>query len=309
MDQDLPLSGLEFILPFAAPDADLGSTPSCRFARSIGLPLRFYRCGRDYMEIVRNPPHGHGKNVNPCIDCKIYFLRKAAEIMREEKAAFVATGEVVGQRPMSQMRHMLRHIEKESGLEGYLLRPLSAKLLKPTRAEEEGIVDRERLCAISGRSRKVQMEMADAYGITDYASPAGGCLLTDPNISGRVRDLFEHNPDFSMIDVYFLSLGRHYRLNPRTKVIASRNESEEKELLKYREQADYLFLPDFKGPVAYVRGPLERNDIDLIRSLLCHYGRNIADSPSIRIMKGDTPFENVPPADPIAEDILQSIRL
>ena len=167
MEQGIELIGLHFILPFAPPDYHPEESDSVKYATRIGLSLSHFRCGMEYLEMVKNPPHGYGKEMNPCIDCKIYFLRKAAELMVREKASFVATGEVIGQRPMSQMKNMLLHIEKSVDLKGYVMRPLSARILEPTIAEQGGIVDREKLYGISGCAP--QFELARKYDIEEYS--------------------------------------------------------------------------------------------------------------------------------------------
>ncbi len=273
LDQGIDVVGYHFILPFVAPDADPETLAPSILAKQIGLSLKHIRLGKDYMAMVQNPPHGHGKRMNPCIDCKIYFLRYAAQLLDEEDASFVATGEVIGQRPMSQMRHMMRHIEKESGLEGKLLRPLCARRLPLTDAEKEGIVDREKLLDIAGRGRFRQIELARQFGITEYQSPAGGCLFTDVKISERVRDLLSHHPDYSMLDVYLLTVGRHFRLSSSAKCIIARNEKENNELLKYKSEADFFFAPQFKGPCAFVRGTLDGDAINIIAAAIARYGK------------------------------------
>lgn len=273
IDQGINLIGVNFILPFTPPDFNPHEYKTSKLAESIGLPLRFIRLNIDYMEMVKNPPHGYGKNINPCIDCKIYFLKKAKQIMHEENASFVSTGEVVGQRPMSQMKNMLKHIEKESGLSNDLLRPLSAKLLQPTNAENNGIVDRSRLLDISGRTRKKQIELAEKYSINDYASPAGGCLFTDKNYAAKLRDLFYFNPDYNMTDIYLLTVGRHYRLHEHAKIIVSRNEKENNELEKYRQNFDYFVEPEFKGAFISVKGRLDDNNFEIISSISGRYGK------------------------------------
>ncbi len=273
LEQGVELVGYHFILPFVAPDADPESFIPSKLAKQINLPLKHIRLGRDYMAMVQNPPHGHGKQMNPCIDCKIFFLRYAAQSLEAEKASFVATGEVIGQRPMSQMRHMMRHIEKESGLEGKLLRPLCAKKLPATEAEKTGIVDRERLFDISGRGRTRQMELARQFGITEYQSPAGGCLFTDVKISARVRDILNFHSGFSMTDVYLLTVGRHFRPGKNVKFIIARNEKENEELLKYKHEADFFFEPQFKGPCAFVRGILDEETMNMVLAAIVRYGK------------------------------------
>ncbi len=309
LDQGIELIGLNFVLPFVPPDYNLNELKPAIYAESIGLPLRYFRCEHEYMEMVKDPPHGHGKNMNPCIDCKIYFLRKAREIMEEEDASFVATGEVVGQRPMSQMKHMLNHIEKECGLGGNLLRPLSAKILKPTKAETDGIVDREALFAINGRSRNAQMELANKFNIEDYSSPAGGCLLTDKNIAGRVRDLLEKHPNYNMIDVYLLTIGRHYRLHDNAKVIVSRNENESIVLEKYRDSSDGFILPEFKGPSIYVKGTLCDDDYELLSSIIRRYGKCDNDDEKIVLEKSDSSTIAIPVIKAISDNILDKLRI
>ncbi len=309
MEQGVEMSGVMFLLPFQAPDYNPEDDRPAKIARDNGIPLRFFRCGREYMEMVKNPPHGYGKRSNPCIDCKIYFLRKAGELMESEGASFVATGEVVGQRPMSQMKHMLRHIENESGLRDRLLRPLSARLLPPTAVEREGLVDRDRLMGVSGRGRSVQLELADAMGITEYASPAGGCLFTDVQISRRVRDLFDRVPDFDMTDVYLLSVGRHLRAGDSLKFIVGRNEAENAELEKYGPGADVLLLPDFKGPVIYARGAVGEDDIRALASVAARYGRPAGEGDRIVLFRKGRPAGEVPSGIPVTDAVLRGMMI
>ena len=287
LDQGIELLGLYCILPFVPPDIDPETLEAGKLAAQIDLPLVYHRLGRDYLDIIKNPPHGYGKEMNPCIDCKIHFMKKASDLMRAENAAFVATGEVVGQRPMSQLKNTMRHIEKESGLTDYLLRPLSARLLSPTRAERDGIVNREQLLDLNGRGRKSQMTLAREYGITHYISPAGGCFFTDPNIAKRVHDLVEHYPGFTPTDVYLLTTGRHLRMNPSAKIIISRNSDENDILERYRDNADYFIVPSFTGPLAHVTGTLDKSTMKLAAGLVARYGKTEKGSCSIEIFGAD----------------------
>lgn len=273
IDQGIDLIGLHFILPFFPLDYDPSTTHLAQLADRIGLKLRFIRCGRDYMDMAVDPQHGFGKQMNPCIDCKIFFMKTAAGIMKEEDAAFISTGEVVGQRPMSQMKNMLNHIIYETELEGKLLRPLSAKILKATDAENAGIVDRNQLLDISGRGRERQMTLAAQWGIHDYAAPGGGCLFTDPHIAVRIRDLYARHPDFSLLDVTFLSVGRHFRLGDHTTFIVPRNEEETIMVEKYKDTADLYLYSNFPGPSVYVRGPAADSDIELLAAFISRYGK------------------------------------
>lgn len=309
MDQGIEIKGVNFILPFVAPDTDPGTLRSSQLAAQIGLPLVHFRCGKEYMEIVKNPPHGHGRHVNPCIDCKIYFIRKAGEFMKEEGAAFVATGEVIGQRPMSQLKQTMRHIEKQSGIEGRLLRPLSAKQLQPTIPELEGLVDRDRLLEINGRGRKVQMELAEVYGIKDYESPAGGCLFTDRYIAGRVRDLLDRHPGYSMTDVYLLSIGRHFRIHNGLKIIISRNEHENSELLKYSGAADCIIEPHFSGPAAFLLGEASEEDIAAACSMVTRYGKPDSGPPGLKIIPSGRDVYYIESAEPALDSFLDAIRI
>ncbi len=309
LDQKIDLIGFHCILPYYPPDLDPENLQISIIAKEIGLKLHHYRCGMDYIEMLKNPAHGYGKNINPCIDCKMYFLKKAEKFMEEENADFIATGEVVGQRPMSQLKHTLNHIENSTNLKGRLLRPLSAKILNPTIVEEEGRVDRELLLDINGRGRKRQMELAAEYGITDYSSPSGGCLFTEMHIAARIRDLFKHHSRYNEIDMYLITVGRHYRLNDTTKIIVSRNESEGNELEKYRNYSDYIFIPRFSGPDVLVKGPLKPDDVNLISSITARYGKPKIDDNQIVMIDKDGNETVISAPDPITDKRLNSMRI
>ncbi len=228
LDQGIEVEALNFTSPFCT---CTGKNAGCkseaaRVAEEFNIPIKVMNKGIEYLEIVRNPKHGYGKAINPCIDCRIFLLRKAKEYMAESGADFVITGEVLGQRPMSQRRDTLRTIERESGLEGLLLRPLSAKHFTPTLPETEGWVDREKLLSIQGRSRKEQMELAEDLDVKNYPCPAGGCMLSEVSFAPKVRDIFDHSDELDMRDFRLLKLGRHFRLGPRTKLLVGRNELE-----------------------------------------------------------------------------------
>ncbi len=257
LDQGIAVEALNFTSPFCT---CTGKNAGCkseavRVAEDFKIPIKVMHKGADYLEVVRNPKHGHGKGMNPCIDCRIFLLKKAKEYMIESGADFVFTGEVLGQRPMSQRRDTLRIIEKESGLEGLLLRPLSAKHFQPTIPEQEGWVDREKLLAIQGRSRKEQFELAAELDVKNYPCPAGGCLLTELSFVGKIRDVFDHSDELNMRDFRLLKLGRHFRIGPRTKVILGRNEGEN-ELLERAVQPGEATLRwvEGKSPLAAVMG-------------------------------------------------------
>ena len=280
VEQGIKLTAVHFTSPFC----NCGSRKAgCRHqarrvAAEFGVPIRVVVKGMDYMRIVEKAPHGYGRGMNPCIDCRIYMLRKVSGMMAEIGASFLVTGEVLGQRPMSQHRQAIEIIEKESGLAGRILRPLSAHHFPPTLPEEEGIVDRGRLLAISGRSRKDQIALAEDLGIRDYPCPAGGCLLTDPDIAGRLRDLFAHVPGYTHRDLVILTIGRHFRLNPRLRVILGRSQEENEKLLALAAPADVVFMPEnFRGPTALVLGESEPATEKIIGEIIPAYSQDELD--------------------------------
>jgi len=223
-------------------------------AAAIGLPLEIVDISEEYLAMVKNPLHGYGSQHNPCIDCKILFLRKAKEKMEREGARFVATGEVLGQRPMSQKRKTLLLIEKHAGLEGYVVRPLSARVLGPTVPEKEGWLDRSRMHGLSGRGRKDQIRLAREYGITGYPTPAGGCLLTEQAFSRRFSDLVAHG-HCDLKNVQLLKLGRHFRFSKQVKLVVGRNEQENRRIEELAHDGDVLIKGDgIPGPSGIVRG-------------------------------------------------------
>lgn len=249
-----------------------GESPAEATAKSMGVEYIDVPMGEEYLDIVRNPEHGYGKNANPCIDCHIHMLRKAAALMPEVGASFVVTGEVAGQRPMSQRINTLRQIEKESGLDGLLLRPLSARLLRETIPEKEGWVEREKLLAISGRSRAVQMRLAEELGLHDYSTPAGGCLLTDPGYSKRVRDLIDHG-DLTMLQADRLRTGRHFRLPGGSKLVIGRNREENESLLESLAEGELAIITtSCPGPTAVLTGSAAASELELAASMVARYG-------------------------------------
>lgn len=285
MDQGIELIAVNFVLPFEYPDKNNAESFVAQSAAQIGLHVRFIRVGMDYIKMLLDPPHGYGKNINPCIDCKISFLRNAKDIMLKEGAAFIATGEVNGQRPMSQRKDMIRHIEKASELEGYILRPLSATFFEPTIAEKEGIVDRSRLLHLHGRGRKIQIELAEKYNIQNYSTPAGGCLFTEPHYSNKAKDLLKYQKDnLSEHDFYCLRIGRHFRINDNYKLIVTRDVEESKLMIKYHDGLTPYGVPVFRGPYVFVSGTRpESADFQLMADIAARYGKPEND--------GSYPFE------------------
>ena len=214
--------------------------------------------------MLKNPPQGYGKNMNPCMDCHCLMFNIAGGIMNEIGADFLFSGEVLGQRPMSQVRSSLRYVEKHSGFDGRILRPLSALRLDTTAMETTGLVDRNRLLGFSGRSRKPQMALAQQYGITDYPAPAGGCLLTDKVFSARLKDLFSHQEAVDRKDFELLKCGRHFRINEDTKIVVGRNKADNEHIFSlYNPLNDILIRMDVvAGP--YVLMPNGGNDASVL---------------------------------------------
>jgi hypothetical protein len=241
--------------------------------------------GPEYLEMILHPRYGYGANANPCVDCRIFMMRKAKEIMEREGADFVFTGEVLGQRPKSQRRDTLRIIERESRMDGRLLRPLSAKLLKPTIPEEEGLLDRERLLDVSGRGRQRQIRLARELGLADWPQPAGGCcFLTDESFSKKFFDLLAareaagEGRHVSQEEILLMTVGRHFRLSPRAKLIIGRNELENALLERHVEGRARLEAPDVMGPVALFEGEAPDEVRRLAASIVARYGKSRGES-------------------------------
>jgi tRNA-specific 2-thiouridylase len=275
MEQGVELEALNFMTVFCT-CTNRGATclASQKAVETLGIPLKVFNVSEEYLGVVKHPQHGYGRNMNPCIDCRIFMLKKAKAYMEESGAVFIVTGEVLGQRPMSQRKDAMHLIEKEAGLEGFILRPLSAKVLPTTIPEKEGWVDRERLLNISGRSRKPQIELADHYGIHDYPCPAGGCLLTDPGFAKRMKDLMVYDPQFSLNDVHLLKMGRHFRFSNGVKLVVGRNEEENQKIQTFAQGEDILLkVSSFPGPLSLLRGKLNEGDIEKAAAITVHYGK------------------------------------
>ena len=311
LDQGIKIEAVNFLTVFCS----CTSHSSCRLeakkvSEEFGIPLKVFNVSREYLDIVRNPRHGYGKNINPCIDCRIFMFRKAGEYMRESGASFLITGEVLGERPMSQRRDAMRLIEKESGLEGLILRPLSAGLLEPTIPEKESWVDREKLLDIKGRSRKPQIALAAQFGIRDYPCPAGGCLLTDASFATRLRDLFRYS-EGTLNDIHLLKLGRHFRFSPQAKLIVGRDETENTKLLTHAQPGDLCFrAADFSGPIALARGELTDKEISTASSITARYGKGRGES-SLKIEYWKLPEEKIQSVvtSPMSDEKLEKLRI
>ncbi len=245
-EQGLDVEWVTFETPF------FNATKARRASERTGIALTVRPIFNTYLKMLKDPPAGYGKHMNPCMDCHTLMFKLAGELMQEKNFDFLFSGEVLGQRPMSQNKSSLGYVAKNSGFKGYIVRPLSAANLPVTIPEKEGLVDRNRLLDISGRGRSRQIKLAEKFGITDYPAPAGGCLLTDKNFSNRLRDLFEHQDDCTEDDLYLLKHGRHFRLHPDAKLIIGRTEQDNANILKYHNPATdtVLDVVDYPSPIA-----------------------------------------------------------
>jgi tRNA-uridine 2-sulfurtransferase len=295
-DLGIEVVGLHFTSPLCNAPKDDDGHKALRAGRELGIRVIVKDKGDEYLDVIRNPRHGYGKNMNPCIDCRIYMLRLTRRIMEGEDASFIVTGEVLGQRPMSQRKATMDMIEKESGLKGLILRPLSAKLFPPTLPEAEGIVDRERLFDVSGRSRTRQYEMTREYGLKEYAAPGGGCLLTDPIFSRKFRDFIERGEALDMRDLGLLRLGRHFHFRGR-RVIFGRNKEENDYLEGFLSPPYRLIEPrGFKGPLGVTKGEIDAELLPFIAAVLACYGRGAERPVGFEVLDGETKAYAVEPA-------------
>lgn len=272
--QNIKVTALTFLTHFGC---DISDKSSCSqdptiAANRFGFEAKMMHLGEKFIEIVKNPPHGYGKNMNPCIDCRILMLREAKQFMEIVGADFVFTGEVLGQRPMSQRRGQLNLITRESGLGDRLVRPLSGRLMDPTAPEKSGLLDRQLLENISGRSRRRQMELADEFGLEEYPSPASGCLLTDVGYSRRLRDLLAHKRDIDFNDLNLLKIGRHFRPDAATKIIVGRNQEENDKIRQYRHNGNSLFeARNIGSPLTILQGEPSDENIRLAAAITARY--------------------------------------
>jgi tRNA U34 2-thiouridine synthase MnmA/TrmU len=280
MKYGVRVEAITFLTHFGCEATDSSSCGSDPFAaaQKFGFQVKLAHLGQKFTAIVKNPRFGHGKNMNPCIDCRLLMLAEAKQYMEIASGDFIITGEVLGQRPMSQLRFTLDLIARECGLDGKLVRPLSGKLLPPTVPELQGLIKREWLLDLEGRSRKRQMALAHEFGLTDYPNPAGGCLLTDERYSDRLRDLLRHksNPDFN--DLNLLRVGRHFRFASTAWLIVGRDENENNVIDTLCRSGDTrLEAVDFKSPVGLLRGEASPENLNAAASIVARYsdGKNV----------------------------------
>ncbi len=283
-----------------------------RAGADLALPVEVVDVLEEYLEeVVLHPRHGYGSAMNPCIDCRIFMLKKAKDLARERGADVVFTGEVVGQRPMSQHHAALSIIEEESGLRGTLLRPLSAAHLPPTEAEEDGRIDRTRLGAAHGRARGVQIEMAKRFGIEEFPTPSGGCcFLADKNFAMRLRDLLSHRDPRSIgrEDLVLLKVGRHFRLAHDLKAILGRDEAESRLLKREARGRPTCQVADGHGSLGLVEGEPGGVQVQELAALAARYSRHRAE-PLVLVRIGREGAEQRVRACPAKEDRIRELRI
>ena len=273
-NQGIDVRLVNFTTPF------FPSKKARKMAKQLNLKLKEIDVTRDYLKVLRNPKHGYGSFFNPCIDCKIFMLRKAKQYAKKIGAKFIFTGEVLGERPMSQNKNALALIEREAGLKGKLLRPLSAQLLPITEAERW--VDRSKLLDIKGRRRERQIGLAKKFKIEDYPTPSGGCLLTNNEYAAKAKDLIKNNKKISVNDIKLLKIGRHFRYG-KNKIIVGRDKNENKELIKLKNSSDYVFeVSNIGSPLTILQGPKTKESIDLAAKLTTHYSDSKEDRPLVK---------------------------
>lgn len=286
MDQGVHVEGINFFTGFCVE----GHTHAIRkkdkakpkrnnalwVAEQLGIKMHIIDVIEEYKDVLLNPKHGYGQNMNPCLDCKGFMVKKALEWIRENDFDFIITGEVMGQRPMSQRKDTMPVIQRESGAGDLLLRPLCALNLPETLPEREGWVKRDQLYDFSGRTRKPQMALAKEFGFVDYAQPAGGCcFLTDKSYSDKLVDMWQHRSsrDYELDDIMLLKVGRHIRPNDNFKMIVGREEGENKFMEGYKKQFIWMRSPTHRGPLVLIDGDASEDDLELASRIVARFGK------------------------------------
>jgi len=310
LEQGVEVYALNFLTVFCTCTSKGCRHQATKAAEELKVPIKVMNITEEYMEVVKNPKHGRGRNMNPCIDCRIFTFKKAKEYMNEIGASFVITGEVLGERPMSQRLDAIRLIEEESGLTGLIVRPLSAKLFEPSLPEKSGIIDRDKLLDIRGRMRNRQINLAKELGINDYPCPAGGCLLTDKSFSNRLKDLLKYSPNYEITDLHLLKIGRQFRISENVKLFVGRDEKDNEKLLSFVKEGDYIFdILDIPSPIGLARGNASIEEIEIIASIIARYS-DIKTS-SIKTSYKKLPSENWQDivVNPASEELISSFRI
>ncbi|MEW6428567.1 MAG: thiamine biosynthesis protein [Thermodesulfobacteriota bacterium] len=281
MEQGIEVRAVKFVTPFFGYELLEHSAGYCRDIRErYGIEVSLRDLSEPYLDMLLAPVYGYGRNFNPCVDCKILLLREARRMMSDIGADFLITGEVIGQRPMSQRRDTLRVIERDSGCDGLLLRPLCARHLPVTRAEESGLVDRQRLYGFGGRTRTPQIELAARFGIGEYPAPSGGCVLTDPNRAQRIRKFQEIRGRLPVEDARLLLLGRHFLLPGGAWLVLGRYSADNDLLERLRLPTDRMLMAvNRPGPLALLRYVAQQDDVALAAAAVLHFGKKVEGEP------------------------------
>lgn len=301
--QGIEVTAIAFVTPF------FGSARAEKAAAALDLPLIIEEIGPAHLEVVKHPLYGYGRNLNPCIDCHAMMFRQAGRRMESDGYDFIFSGEVLAQRPMSQNLSALQVVARHSGYPQRILRPLSARLLPPTVMETSGLVDRERLLDIKGRTRRRQQELAEAWGVIDYPGSGGGCLLTENSFSGRLRDLLTYQPECTTHDVEVLKLGRQFRLSPRAKLVLGRDEADNQRLRDLFRPGDLrLRSRDYTGPLGLLTGAHTEVDLHMAAAIVATYGKG-REEPLVTVIvesSGDAAGLQVVPA---TKEVIQSCQI
>lgn len=311
LKQGIEVTAITFLNHFGCDISDKSSCSKDPFAASekFGFQVKLAHLSDKFLEIVKNPAHGHGKNMNPCVDCRILMLKEAKEFMKMIGADFLITGEVVGQRPMSQRKDCFPMIDKAADVKGLVVRPLCGKILPAALPEERGIIKREMLLDFNGRTRKPQMALAKELGLTEYPAPAGGCLLTDPIYSFRLKDLLDHNPDPEYKDINYLRAGRHFRFSSDCKIIVGRDKNENEVLRSLSGRDDcQMRVEGYGSPWTVIRGKATEEAITTAAALCARYS-DAKKLPEIQVVvfnSGQKHFLYVKPA---TDEMLELFRI
>ena len=267
-NQGVDVEAVHFLTPFSKDDDRF----IARFCEELGIKLHKVFLGQEYLDMLTRPPHGYGSQMNPCVDCRVFTFRKAKTLADRIGADFLVTGEVLDERPFSQRKGMILLIEREAGVEGKILRPLSARLLPESDPEKEGLVKREELYAMRGRRRTPQMELAEKLGISQYPNPSGGCLLTDPRFADRLREHLEHDNKLSLRDAELLRVGRHFRVG-KAKIIVGRNEEENERLhsIAVKHGLASMEVMDYMGPLTVLVREVNRDTVKMAAAITARY--------------------------------------
>lgn len=301
--QGIHVEGICFVSPF------FGSGKAEKAARELKIPLTVVDISEQLLSIIKSPSHGFGKGMNPCIDCHILMVRTAGDLMREREAMFLVSGEVLGERPKSQSWRALNIVAEESGWGDYLVRPLTARNLPPTLPEKKGWVKREKLMDIRGRIRQPQFELAKKFGITEFPTPAGGCLLTDPNFSRRLRYVLRRDR-LNTKEAERLKVGRHFCLDQGTRIMVGRDEEENKKIMKLATPGDFIFkVRDFPGPTTLAWGVLDEEAISSVASLTVRYSDAPEGIVEVEYSQVSSGSSNVLKVAPMPDDKIEKLRI